>query len=53
MQVTGIFISSDRVIIDANAQVQTIFFRMAGISSLSMRVEGQAYPAFGINREGQ
>jgi Flp pilus assembly protein TadG len=53
MQVTGIYISSDRVFIDANAQVQTIFFRLAGISSLSMRVEGQAYPAFGINREGQ
>ncbi len=53
MQVTGIFIGPNRVIVDADAQVQTIFFRLAGISSLSMRVEGQAYPAFGINREGQ
>ena len=53
MQVTGIYIGSNQVIVDANAQVQTIFFRLAGISSLSMRVEGRAYPAFGINTEGQ
>jgi len=53
MQVTGIFIGNNQVIVNANAQVQTIFFRLAGISSLSMRVEGRAYPAFGINVEGQ
>ena len=53
MQVTGIYIGNNQVIVDANAQVQTIFFRLAGISSLSMRVEGRAYPAFGINVEGQ
>ncbi len=53
MQVTGIFIGNNQVIVDANAQVQTIFFRLAGISSLLMRVEGRAYPAFGINTEGQ
>jgi len=53
MQVTGIFIGNNQVIVNANAQVQTIFFRLAGISSLSMHVEGRAYPAFGINVEGQ
>ena len=53
MQITGLYIGSNRVIIDATAQIRTIFFRLAGISSLSMRVQGQAYPAFGINREGQ
>jgi uncharacterized membrane protein len=53
MQVTGIYIGDNQVIVNANAQVQTIFFRLAGISSFSMRVEGRAYPAFGINREGQ
>jgi len=53
MQVTGIFVGDNQVIVDANAKVQTIFFRLAGISSLSMRVEGRAYPAFGINVEGQ
>ncbi len=53
MQVTGIFVSNNQVVVDANAQVQTIFFRLAGIASLSMRVEGRAYPAFGINTEGQ
>jgi Flp pilus assembly protein TadG len=53
MQVTGIYIGNNQVIVSANAQVQTIFFRLAGISSLSMRVEGRAYPAFGINTEGQ
>ena len=53
MQVTGIYIGNNQVIVNANAEVQTIFFRLAGISSLSMRVEGRAYPAFGINVEGQ
>lgn len=53
MYVTGIYISNNQVILNANAEVQTIFFRLAGISSLSMRVEGRAYPAFGINTEGQ
>ena len=53
MQVTGIYVGSNQVVVDANAQVQTIFLRLAGISSFSMRVEGRAYPAFGINTEGQ
>ena len=53
MQVTGIYIGDNQVVVDANAEVQTIFFRLVGISSLSMRVEGRAYPAFGINTEGQ
>ena len=53
MQVTGIQVSDRQVVISANAQVQTIFFRLAGISTLTMRVEGRAYPAFGINTEGQ
>ena len=53
MQVTGIHVGNNQVIVNANAEVQTIFFRLAGISSLSMRVEGRAYPAFGINVEGQ
>ena len=53
MQVTGIQIGNNQVIVNGNAEVQTIFFRLAGISSFSMRVEGRAYPAFGINMEGQ
>ena len=53
MQVTGIYVGNTQVVVNADAQVQTIFFRLAGISSLSMRVEGRAYPAFGINTEGQ
>lgn len=53
MQVSGIFVSNNQVVVDANAQVQTIFFRLAGISTLSMRVQGRAYPAFGINTENQ
>ena len=53
MQLTGIYVGSNQVVVDANAQVQTIFLRLAGISSFSMRVEGRAYPAFGINTEGQ
>jgi Flp pilus assembly protein TadG len=53
MYVTGIYIGNNQVIVNASAEVQTIFFRLVGISSLSMRVEGRAYPAFGINTEGQ
>ena len=53
LQVTGIQIGNNQVIVNAHAEVQTIFFRLAGISSVSMRVEGRAYPAFGINLEGQ
>ena len=53
MQLTGISIGPKQVTVSANAQVQTIFFRLAGITSLSMQVQGQAYPAFGINTEGQ
>ena len=53
MQVTGIYIGNNQVVVNANAEVQPIFFRLAGISSLSMRVECRAYPAFGISVEGQ
>ena len=53
VQVTGIYVGPNRVVVNANAQIHTIFLRLAGISSLAMRVEGQAYPAFGINTEGQ
>ena len=53
MAVTGLYVSDHLVVVDAYADVQTIFFRLAGISSLPMRVEGRAYPAFGIRQEGQ
>ena len=51
--VTGIRVSPDQIIVNATAKIPTIFFRLAGIRSLSMSVEGKAYPAFGINHEGQ
>lgn len=50
---TGIRVSSDEIVVNATARIPTIFFRLAGIRSLRVRVQGKAYPAFGINVEGQ
>ncbi len=51
--VTGIRVTQDQITVNATAKIPTIFFRLAGIPSLTMNVEGKAYPAFGINHEGQ
>lgn len=53
LTLTGVRASRDRITVDATAQIPTIFFRLAGIPLLTMQVQGTAYPAFGINREGQ
>ncbi|MBI3913112.1 MAG: pilus assembly protein [Chloroflexi bacterium] len=53
MQITRIAIQPNQISVFASARVSTIFFRLVGISSLAMNVDGHAYPAFGINVEGQ
>ncbi len=53
MTLTGVRVSRDQITVNATAQIPTIFFRLAGIPLLTVRVQGTAYPAFGINREGQ
>lgn len=50
---TGVRVGNDQITVNATARIPTIFFRFAGISSFTMQVQGTAYPAFGINREGQ
>ena len=50
---TGVRVRADQITVNATATIPTIFFRLAGIPSLTVRVEGKAYPAFGINFEGQ
>ena len=53
LTLTGVRVSRDQITVNATAQIPTIFFRLAGIPLLTVRVQGTAYPAFGINREGQ
>ncbi len=46
---TGIQIAPNRITVNGAATIPTIFLRLAGIGSLTMHVQGTAYPAFGIN----
>ena len=39
--------------VNARATISTIFLRLAGIDSFSVRVQGMAYPAYGIRTEGE
>lgn len=51
--VTGMRLGRDEIAVNATARIPTIFFRLAGIPFFDVRVNGTAYPAFGINFEGQ
>lgn len=51
--VTGMQLEQDQIAVNATARIPTIFFRLAGIPFFDVRVNGTAYPAFGINIEGQ
>lgn len=51
--VTGMQLGEDQIAVNATARIPTIFFRLAGIPFFDVRVNGTAYPAFGINIEGQ
>lgn len=53
ISLTNVRVSSQQIVVNATATIPTIFFRLAGIPSLTVNVEGKAYPAFGIDREGQ
>ncbi len=50
---TSIRLGRDQIAVNATARIPTIFLRMAGIPFFDVRVNGTAYPAFGINFEGQ
>lgn len=50
---TGIQISPRQILVNARAKIPTIFLRLAGIPSFNVRAQGTAYPAFGIDHEGQ
>ncbi len=41
------------ITVQGTAKIPTIFFRMFGINSLTVKVVGRGYPAYGINVEGQ
>lgn len=51
--VTGMRLGREEIAVNATARIPTIFFRLAGIPFFDVRVNGTAYPAFGINFEGQ
>lgn len=53
VKITGIQIRRDQIAVNATARIPTIFLRIAGIPFFDVRVNGTAYPAFGINNEGQ
>lgn len=50
---TSIQVGRDHISVKATARIPTIFWRLAGIPFFDVRVNGTAYPAFGINFEGQ
>jgi Flp pilus assembly protein TadG len=53
MIVDGVTVAPRQITVHATAHIQTFFFRIFGIASLSMQMQASAYPAFGINGEGQ
>lgn len=50
---TKITTQPDRIMVWGQAKIPTIFFKIFGVSELVVTVNGQGYPAFGINREGE
>ncbi len=53
IRVTRVTIRYRQVIVEARTVYQTTFMRLFGIPAVEMRVVGRAYPAYGIDREGQ
>jgi len=53
IQVTDIRLQRRTVRVAARTHYDTLFMRLAGVRSVTLRVRGQAYAAFGISREGQ
>lgn len=50
---TSIRVGREQIAVYATARIPTLFLRMAGIPFFDVAVNGTAYPAFGINFEGQ
>ena len=53
IRVTRVSVQNRQVTVEAMATYETTFMRLFGIPSVAMRVRGQAYPAYGIEVEGQ
>ncbi len=53
LKTVNISVTPRLIVVDGLATIHTIFFQLFGIGSLTVKVQGQAYPAYGINVEGQ
>ena len=49
----GISVRPNQVMVEVRGQVPTLFMRAFGIGSVPIRAWGVAYPAYGIEQEGQ
>jgi len=49
---TGIQVTPYWVSVSGEATIPTFFARVWGVTELTVKVQGRAYPAFGIEREG-
>jgi len=53
IRVERVSVQSRQVVVDAVTTYHTTFMRLFGIPAVTMRVRGRAYPAYGIDYEGQ
>jgi hypothetical protein len=53
IQVTGLRLERRTLWVAARTRYDTLFMRLVGIPTVTLAVEGRAYAAFGIHREGQ
>lgn len=53
IRVLSVGVINNRIRVICRAQVPTIFMRMIGIEGAQTTVRAQAYPAYGLNVEGQ
>jgi hypothetical protein len=53
MVIRRITVGSNWVRVEADAILPTIFMRFVGVPEIRVRVVGEAYPAYGIDVEGQ
>jgi len=51
--ITSITLEPRMVTVEGNARLRTIFMRIVGVPEITVRVVGKAYPAYGIEWEGQ
>jgi len=51
-RLTGIQVAPRWVAVSGEVTIPTFFLRLVGINELTMKAQGRAYPAYGIEREG-